>query len=107
MVVVVPFPFTARKVAKRRPALVISADKNFHHTSDHVVLAMITSNRHDPCPLDVPVGDLSAAGLATASVVRMKLFTLDQRLILKTVGELSPPDHKKVKTSLKKLFSVV
>lgn len=103
-VVVVPFPFTDRRVAKRRPALVLSAEKAFHHTSGHVVLAMITSNRHDPWPLDVPVRDLASAGLTTASVVRMKLFTLDQRLVLKTAGKLAPEDHKKVRASLKKLF---
>ena len=41
-------------------------------------MAMITSAGHEPWPLDCAIGDLSAVGQAVASVIRWKLFTLDQ-----------------------------
>src|SRR5664279_4023431 len=76
-VVVVPFPFTDSATTKRRPALMISSAKAFNQPAGHSVLAMITSAGNAAWPLDVAISDGTAAGLAVASLVRMKLFTLD------------------------------
>ena len=103
-VVVVPFPFTDRAATKRRPALVLSDRSAFNAGIGHVVLAMITSASHSDWPLDVPLADLQAAGLTSASVVRMKLFTLDERLILRKAGSLAAADRKAVAAALKKLL---
>ena len=102
-VVVVPFPFTDRQSDKRRPALIVSDSVNFNHNSGHCVLAMITSNRQSPWQLDVPVNDLEAAGLPSSSKVRMKLFTMDSRLILRKAGHLSPEDQANVNSALVRL----
>lgn len=101
-VVVVPFPFTDRKSAKRRPALVLSSAAKFD--IGHSVLAMITSRDNAPWPLDTAIEDGRVAGLRAPSVVRMKLFTLDNRLILRKAGSLSAIDAKSVATNLKMLF---
>jgi mRNA interferase MazF len=77
-IAVVPFPFSARSGAKRRPALVLS-QRSFN-TGGHTVLAMITSSRHDPWPTDTRIDDLTAARLAVPCVVRLKLFTIDKSL---------------------------
>ena len=103
-VVVVPFPFTDRAATKRRPALVLSDRSAFNAGIGHVVLAMITSASHSDWPLDLPLADLRAAGLASASVVRMKLFTLDERLILRKAGSLAAADRKAVAAALRKLL---
>lgn len=105
-VVIVPFPFTDRSASKRRPALVLSSAKKFGEKAAHSVLAMITSAKNDAWPLDVPLRDLESAGLPAASVVRMKLFTLDHRLILGSAGALSTGDRKAVVAALKKLLPV-
>ena len=102
-VVVVPFPFTDRQSDKRRPALVVSDSVNFNHNSGHCVLAMITSSRQSPWQLDVPINDLKTAGLPSSSKVRMKLFTMDSRLILRKIGRLSPEDQANVNTALVRL----
>lgn len=73
-VVVVPFPFTDRLATKKRPALVLSNAENFGDRIGHSVLAMITSAKNPPWPLDVEISDLKAAGLPAPSKVRMKLF---------------------------------
>lgn len=104
-VVVVPFPFTDQKTSKRRPALVLSARRHFD--IGHSVLAMITSRTNAGWPLDVPITDGSVAGLSSPSVARMKLFTLDNRLILRKAGALSGGDAKAVGVALKKLFDGV
>lgn len=102
-VVVVPFPFTDRQASKRRPALVLSRADTFGNRIGHSVLAMITSQRRSQWPLDIPISDGKSAGLSAPSVIRMKLFTLDHRLILRKAGRLAPGDRRSVQRSLKKL----
>jgi mRNA interferase MazF len=103
-VVVVPFPFTDRKTEKRRPALILSKNEEFNQTGGHYVLAMITSQKNLQWPLDVPVTDMEKSGLAAASKVRMKLFTLDARLIFKKIGSLSDLDQRAVSKALRDLL---
>ena len=98
-VVVVPFPFTDSTAVKRRPALVLS-DAQFQDRCGHLVLAMITSRENRGWPLDVELTDLGAAGLPHASVVRMKIFTLDERFILRRSGRLNSTDRRAVERSL-------
>lgn len=105
-VVVVPFPFTDRAAVKRRPALVLSDAAAFNAAIRHVVVAMITSATHAGWPLDTPVVDLREAGLPSASVVRMKLFTLDDRLIVRRAGALGRPDRENVRLALRKLMKL-
>lgn len=103
-VVVVPFPFTDRTAAKRRPALVLSENETFGKLVGHSVLAMITSQKNEPWPLDAPIADGESAGLAAPSLVRMKLFTLDHRLILRKAGRLAEADQNQVRQSLRELL---
>lgn len=91
-VVIVPFPFTEREAAKRRPALVCSAS-DFNARSKHVVLAMITTSTAAAWPGDVRIKDLKVAGLPRDSTVRWKLFTLDASLILRRAGALGDADR--------------
>jgi len=102
-VVRVPFPFTDRAAAKNRPALVLS-DAGFNAASGHVLLAMMTSADNPPWPLDCAVHDLAAAGLPAPSVVRMKLFTLDARLLRGVLGALAPADAARVHGALQHML---
>lgn len=102
-VVVVPFPFTDSAATNRRPALVIST-QGFNDRAAHVVLAMITSRENRGWPLDTEIGGLAAAGLSHPSVVRMKLFTLDERLVLRKSGALADRDQTAVHRALRLLL---
>lgn len=103
-VVIVPFPFTDRLTTKRRPALVVSNNAAFDGLIGHSVLAMITSGKGLPWPLDTPILDIASAGLPTSSMVRMKLFTLDHRLVIRKAGHLANSDAKRIQASLSNLL---
>ncbi len=102
-VVVVPFPFTDRNAAKRRPALVLSSHL-FNQASQHSVMAMITSAEQSSWLGDHVIADLEAAGLPTECVVRLKLFTLDHRLVIRKAGGLGLADQKKLRAAWKNLL---
>jgi mRNA interferase MazF len=91
-VVVVPFPYSERLAEKRRPALVVSASAmgdNLHR----LWVAMITSDRGQRLHGDAPIGDLGAAGLPSASVVRAsKIATIEVDRILRRAGGLADAD---------------
>jgi mRNA interferase MazF len=91
-VVVVPFPFSDRNAAKRRPALVCSSAA-FNDSAHHLVLAMITTASHRKWPGDAAIRDLAPTGLPAPSIVRWKLFTLDASLVLRRAGTLSARDR--------------
>ena len=105
-VVAVPFPFTDRKADKRRPALILSEDIKFNKPSGHALLAMITSQKNPDWPLDTTITAIHRTGLTAPSKVRMKLFTLDSRLIVKKIGKLSNRDKKAVGKALQRLLGI-
>ena len=97
-VVIVPFPFTETPVVKRRPALV--ASRTVFNQAGHTVLAMITTKKQTPWPSDVEIESRGATGLTADCVVRMKLFTLDNRLIVKKIGALSAHDQERCRQQI-------
>ena len=99
--VVVPFPFADRDATKKRPAVVL-CDAAFVEATNTVTLAMITSARQSNWPGDTSVEDRETAGLPMPSKVRMKLFTLEDRLIERRIGTLSPQDRDAVRTALER-----
>jgi mRNA interferase MazF len=103
-VVRVPFPFTDRAATKNRPALILSDLAGFNAPAGHSVLAMITSADNPPWPHDHLIADLAAAGLPAPSRLRFKLFTLDNRLIRSTLGQLAPADARAVRAALKRVL---
>ncbi|MEJ0013569.1 MAG: type II toxin-antitoxin system PemK/MazF family toxin [Bauldia sp.] len=102
-VVVVPFPFVDRPISKTRPALVFSSAA-FNEEHDQSVLAMITTGANSAWPSDIVIGDGKRAGLARRSVIRWKLFTLPNQIILKRIGTLGEKDLAAVKRSARRYF---
>jgi len=104
-VIVVPFPFTDRAMHKRRPALVLS-NRSFNEQHRHLLLAMVTSANNPPWPSDVRIIDQVSTGLPSPSVIRMKLFTLDERLVLDTIGKLSKSDKSAVQKRIDTMLGI-
>lgn len=93
-VVVVPFPFTERADTKRRPALALSTTA--FNENGQTILAMITTTTHRSWPGDTAIEEPGRVGLTMPCMVRLKIFTLDNRLIMKKIGCLLPIDRRRV-----------
>ena len=102
-ILTVPFPFTDSLKSKRRPALVLSA-KEFQAHTGHVTLLMITSAMHTSWFGDHKILDLNKTGLTRECIVRQKLFTIDLRLIINEIGQLSSEDINCVLQKIKEHF---
>lgn len=92
-IVVVPFPFTDKEQLKKRPAIILSSIKHQKQT-EHITLLMVTSAKNSSWSSDYAITNLEEAGLTSPSIVRQKLFTIDKRLIIKTIGNLATKDEK-------------
>ncbi len=105
-VVVIPFPFSDLSRTKLRPAVVL-ADTGHGDW----LLCQITSNPYiDPAAVRLTSADLSKGTLNTVSFARpMKLFTANEKLIVKRVAMLNEKTFKDVLNeiinSLQKLAS--
>jgi mRNA interferase MazF len=66
---------------------------------------MITTKVAPSWPGDTPLADYVEAGLPAASTIRLKLFTLDNRLITRRAGTLSPRDRKRVAQQLDRFLA--
>jgi len=86
------FPFTDVPVRKPRPVLVLSNGR-FNVEHGHIIGCMVTTAARGRWPSDVPITDLTEAGLSRASVVRFKLFTLPFDLIGGRIGSLGQGDR--------------
>lgn len=92
-VVIVDFPFSDGTGRKVRPALIVQSDAK-NQALDDTIIALITSRLHRRLDTHVVV-DISTAegkqsGLRINSAVQCEnLVTVDQRLILANIGDLS------------------
>ncbi len=92
-IVKVPFPFTDQDRHKRRPAIIISTS-SYQKLHGHYIMCMITSAKNSHWPDDITISNLEKAGLPSPSVIRFKLFTLDERLILNKLGVLGSKEKQ-------------
>jgi mRNA interferase MazF len=85
--VLIPFPFSDLKSAKRRPVMVLtSLDRH----NDFIGLA-VTSVEQRADALRIEPGHLAQGALPRACWIRFdKIFTLSESSIVKTFGAISP-----------------
>ena len=61
---------------------------------------MFTSTKQSQWKYDITIQNIEVAGLPELSIIRSKLFTLDERLILRKLGGLSERDKEGIKNML-------
>jgi mRNA-degrading endonuclease toxin of MazEF toxin-antitoxin module len=103
-IVIVPFPFIDKPVQKLRPALVLSNNPGGEN-GNYLVLAMITSAKRSRWESDIILEEWQAAGLKAESIVRWKIFTIEDELIKEKRGKLSANDFKAVGNGVSSIFS--
>jgi len=93
-VILVPFPFTDQSGVKKRPAVVVSSSAYQAARPDLLILA-ITGQMRTPLGFgEALIQDWQAAGLLKPSVLKPVLTTIEQRLVRRTMGMLSPTDQQ-------------
>ena len=93
-IVLLPFPFSEGVGGKVRPAIVVQSDTNNERLKNTIV-AMITSTtdraEHEPTQLliDVNTQEGKQSGLLHTSAIKCEnVLTVEQRLIVRTIGTL-------------------
>jgi mRNA interferase MazF len=89
--IVVPFPFSEVRALKRRPVLVLSSAR-FNRENNTTLVSMITSTTRTTWTSDTHITDLHVAGLTVPCLVRWRLATIPNDLILRLLGKLSGLD---------------
>ncbi len=90
-VIAVPYDYSDLTGGKVRPAVVVSSDA-YNLARPDVVAAGISSQVAKAGPYDHVLTDWASAGLRYPSLVRGRLLTLEQGLIRRAVGRLTPAD---------------
>jgi mRNA interferase MazF len=99
-IVLVPFPFTDQSASKQRPGVVVSSAAYHRAQRDLILMAVTSQLRGAGAFADVLVQDWQAAQLLKPSAIKPVLATLEQTLVIKTLGRLSLRDSQSLKDSL-------
>lgn len=103
-VVLVPFPFTDQSGTKKRPAVVVSTRAYNAHRRDIVIMAITSQMRYPLGFGEALVSDWQGAGLMKASVLKPVFTTIEQTLVVKTMGTLCSADIQTLQTLLGELI---
>lgn len=96
-VVLVPFPFTDLSGSKVRPAVIVSDGK----VGQDVVVVFVTSQTKSRAKHTVSIRPTKENGIKTNSkIICSKIATLEAKVVLGEIGELSATEQKKVTTEL-------
>ena len=105
-VVLCRYPFSSGTGAKVRPALVIQCDRNNQRLTNVIVAAITTTTHRSGEPtqllIDPAKPEGQSSGLLYPSVLTCEnLATIDQSLVLRSIGQLSPTLMQAVNACLK------
>lgn len=103
-VVLVPFPFTNQAGSKKRPAVVISSPAYHVHRPDLLIMA-ITSQPHTTLDFAAfTIIDWESAGLLKPSFAKPVLTTLEQALVIRSMGQFSMRDQQALRQTLAQIL---
>lgn len=105
-VVLVPFPFSDQTTTKKRPAVVISSDAYNNISSDIVIMAITSQTEKAIVIGECLITDWQGAGLLKPSAIKPAISTIEQTLVLKKLGRLSPQDLISMDIALKKFLDL-
>lgn len=99
-VVLVPFPFTDQSGLKKRPAVVVSSSGYNSNRRDLIIMAITSQVRTPPGFGEATVADWQVAGLIKPSVMKPVFTTIEQGLVVRTMGTLSPNDLRVLRETI-------
>lgn len=101
-IVLVRYPFSDLTGSKVRPAVVVNAP----HTSKDLFIVALTSKTQSLMPGEFILTEWQSVGLNVATAVKRGVFTIHEKLILKTVGTLAKADAESLAKSLREWFDL-
>ena len=96
-IVLVRYPFSDLTSAKVRPAIVVNAP----HISQDLFIVPLTSKTTTLRPGEFVLTEWKRAGLNVETAVKRGIFTIDQKLVLKSIGALPKIDAENLGSSLR------
>ena len=106
-VVIVDFPFSDDSGSKRRPALVVQLDARNQVLRDTILASISTTAKGDVTHVLVDPRSEPRSGLTVPCGVRCeKLYVVQQRLVLGSIGYLSKTAMQKVDGCLKRALGL-
>lgn len=103
-IVLVPFPFTDQSATKQRPGVIVSSPAYNRVRRDLILMAVTSQVRGSGAFGEVLVQDWQAARLLKPSAIKPVLATLEQALVIKTLGRLSQRDQQQLKEMIGKII---
>lgn len=101
-IVLVRYPFSDLMNSKVRPAVVVNAA----HVSNDLFIVALTSKTQSLMAGEFILSEWQNAGLNVATAVKRGVFTIHEKLVLKTVGTLSATDAESLDKSLRDWFGL-
>lgn len=101
-IVLVRYPFSDLTNSKVRPAVVVNAS----HNSKDLFIVALTSQTKSLMAGEFILTDWQSAGLNVETAVKRGVFTIHEKLVLKTVGTLTQADAENLDKSLREWFDL-
>lgn len=96
-VILVRYPFSDLSSSKVRPAVIV----NGPHSSHDLLIVPITSRMHGLLHGEFVISDWKAAGLHVPSSIKRGIYTIEDSLVQKVVGQLPTNDMTNLEQSLR------
>jgi mRNA interferase MazF len=103
-VVLVPFPFTDQSGTKKRPAVIVSSNGYNTNRRDLIIMA-ITSKIRQPAGFgEALIADWQGAKLLKPSLLKPVFTTIEQALVVRTMGALSGADLRTLREAISQVI---
>lgn len=96
-IILVRYPFSDLSNFKVRPAVVISSD----HISKDIIVVALTSKTDHLLPGEFVLREWKGSGLNVETAAKRGIFTIHEKLALKSLGQLSTKDSNELDRSLR------
>ncbi|NWG19126.1 MAG: type II toxin-antitoxin system PemK/MazF family toxin [Chloroflexi bacterium] len=96
-IILVRYPFSNLSSSKVRPAVIV----NTSYPSNDLLIVPITSRLVGLLPGEFVLAEWQTSGLNVPSAIKRGIYTIEQRLVQHTIGQLAPSDIAKLTTALR------
>jgi mRNA interferase MazF len=101
-VVLVRYPFSDLSGSKVRPAVVVNAP----HSSQDVLVVPLTSRTSSLLTGEFVLAEWKRVGLNVETAVKRGIYTIQGKLIIKSIGQLENSDATNLEISLKQWLGI-